>query len=58
MKTMKRKLQKSFNPEKYKMIYCPSCGGTGKSSIGDEKVKVCSRCGGFGWVKKGEDRDE
>ncbi len=34
------------------MIYCPSCGGSGKLSNGDEKVKVCSQCGGFGWVKK------
>jgi DnaJ-class molecular chaperone len=52
---MKRKTEKSnqrFNPEKYRMMSCPSCGGTGKSSSGDEKVKVCSLCGGFGWVRK------
>jgi hypothetical protein len=52
---MKRKNEKSnqhFNPEKYKMACCPYCRGTGKSSNGDEKVKVCSQCGGFGWVKK------
>ncbi len=52
MRTKKRKLHKSFNPEKYKMISCPSCGGTGKSSNGDEGAKVCSQCGGFGWVRK------
>jgi len=52
MGTKKRELHKNFNPEKYKMISCPSCRGTGKSSDGDEKVKVCSQCGGFGWVKK------
>jgi hypothetical protein len=44
-------------PEKYKMIFCPSCEGTGKSSNGDEVAKVCSQCGGFGWVKKeGDDK--
>jgi DnaJ-class molecular chaperone len=55
MGTKKRKLYKSFNPEKYKMILCPSCGGMGKSSNGNEEVEVCSRCGGFGWVKKEEE---
>ena len=99
MRTQKRELRKSFDPEKYKMTSCPSCRGTGKSSNGDEgvnpfdsasltfgsspdgkhvnqkavnqvegsglilsgvvsaveRIKVCSRCGGFGWVKKVED---
>jgi DnaJ-class molecular chaperone len=52
MGAKKKKLHKSFNPEKYKMAYCPNCRGTGKSSNGDEGVKVCSQCGGFGWIKK------
>jgi DnaJ-class molecular chaperone len=57
MKRKKEKLNKDFNPEKYKMAYCPYCRGTGKSSNGDEKVKICSQCGGFGWVKKeGDDK--
>ena len=57
MKRKNEKLDKHFNPEKYRMICCPSCGGTGKSFKGDEKVKVCSQCGGFGWVKKeGDDK--
>jgi DnaJ-class molecular chaperone len=55
MEPKKRKLHRSFNPEKYKMAYCPYCKGTGKSSNEDEGVKVCAQCGGFGWVKKGED---
>jgi len=55
METKKRKLHKCFNPENYKMIFCPSCKGTGKSSDEDEGVKVCSHCGGFGWVKRGGD---
>ena len=37
------------------MIFCPSCKGTGKSSNGDEVVKVCSQCGGFGWVRRAGD---
>jgi len=52
MKREKEKLNKQFDPEKYKMIFCPSCRGTGKSSNGDEGGKVCRQCGGFGWVKK------
>ncbi len=51
METRKRKLHKEFNPEKYEMVCCSSCRGTGKSSNGDKEVKVCSQCGGFGWVK-------
>jgi len=52
MKRKKEKLNKHFNPEKYKMACCPNCRGTGKSSNKDAEVKVCSQCGGFGWVKK------
>jgi len=57
MERINEKLDKHFNPEKYKMACCPYCRGTGKSSNSDEKVKVCSQCGGFGWVKKGEGED-
>jgi hypothetical protein len=96
MKRKKEKLNKNFNPEKYKMACCPYCKGTGKSPDGDEgvnpfdspslvpgfipdgkhddqnagnqvegsglilsgafraveRIKVCSQCGGFGWIKK------
>jgi len=52
MRREKEKPCKEFNPEKYKMAWCPYCKGTGKSSNGDEAVKVCMQCGGFGWVKK------
>jgi len=34
------------------MACCPHCRDTGKSSDGDEEAKVCSQCGGLGWVKK------
>ncbi len=52
METRKRKLKKEFNPEKYKMASCPSCRGTGKSSDNEKEIKVCTQCGGFGWIKK------
>jgi len=52
MKGKKEKLNARFNPEKYKMACCPYCRGTGKSPDKDKGVKVCSQCGGFGWVKK------
>jgi DnaJ-class molecular chaperone len=55
MGTKKEKLHRSFNPEKYKMMLCPGCRGTGKSSDGDKGVEVCSHCAGFGWIKKGDD---
>jgi len=52
MKEEKEKIGKHFNPDKFKMVCCPSCKGTGKSSVGDKDGKVCWQCGGFGWVKK------
>jgi RecJ-like exonuclease len=55
MKRKKEKLNKHFNPEKYKMACCPYCKGTGKSPEGVKGVRVCSQCGGFGWIKKEED---
>ena len=55
MKRKKEKLNKHFDPEKYKMDFCPSCKGTGRSLDGDEGVKVCGQCGGFGWIKKEEE---
>ncbi len=57
MRRRKEKLNKQFNPDKYKMIFCPSCKGTGKSTNRDKETKVCSQCGGFGWIKKeGDDQ--
>jgi len=52
MKTRKEKLDQHFDPERYKMLYCPSCRGAGRSPNGEEGVMVCSQCGGFGWIKK------
>lgn len=51
-------MDESFNPEKYEMLSCIECNGNGKlfNEIGD--IEVCPRCGGFGFIKKEEDRDK
>jgi DnaJ-class molecular chaperone len=41
-----------FNSDKYGMIYCPVCNGSGKLLNGAEGGIVCKVCGGFGLVKK------
>jgi DnaJ-class molecular chaperone len=38
---------KVFNPEKIGMRICPHC-----NSYGRKYGSVCSRCGGFGYIKK------
>jgi hypothetical protein len=55
MGTEKEKLYKILNPEKYKMITCPSCRSTGKSSNKNKEVKVCRQCGGFRFIKREKD---
>ncbi len=52
----REKLDKHFSPEKHGMDRCLSCRGTGKSFNRDEGVKVCSQCGGFGWIRKEGDQ--
>ncbi len=49
---------KSFDPEKHGMVMCPECKGHGKLPKGPGGVKVCSKCGGFGLIKKEQDRAE
>lgn len=41
-----------FAPEKYGMIYCPNCRGSGKSFSDPKGDNVCKACGGFGLIKK------
>jgi len=41
---------KNFNPERIGMGICPDCNGCGR-----KKGAVCSKCGGFGFVRKGGD---
>jgi DnaJ-class molecular chaperone len=38
---------KAFNPDKIGMRICPHCNGYGR-----KYGTVCSRCGGFGYIKK------
>jgi hypothetical protein len=46
-----------IDPEKYGMIFCPYCGGSGKSFTDAEGIKVCEFCGGFGLIIKKEKRN-
>ena len=43
---------KGFTPEKYGMIFCPDCSGSGRSFADAKGVNVCKVCGGFGLIKK------
>jgi DnaJ-class molecular chaperone len=49
-------MSKRVNPERYGMIFCPGCNGSGKSFSDAEGVNVCKVCGGFGAIKK-EDKN-
>ena len=49
--------RKTFDPEKYGMILCPVCYGHGYIE-GHEGRDACSKCGGFGIIKKGDDSEE
>ena len=50
----KTKLGRRFNPNKYGMIFCPNCRGSGRSFADAQGVNVCKVCGGFGLIKKEE----
>jgi len=43
-----------FDPEKYGMIFCPDCSGSGKSFMDPQGDNVFKVCGGFGLIKKRE----
>ena len=45
-------MEKSFDPEKYEMTFCPLCQGDGKLAKTPEGFEVCKECGGFGLIKK------
>jgi DnaJ-class molecular chaperone len=42
---------KGINPERYGMVFCSNCGGSGKYFYGNNGVSVCRVCGGFGLVR-------
>ena len=46
---------KKFNPEKYGMVVCPDCNGTGY--VQNPKRQCCPKCGGFGFIKKEKQRE-
>ena len=50
----KTKVGRRFNPNKYGMIFCPNCSGSGRSFADAQGVNVCKVCGGFGLIKKEE----
>ena len=52
----KTKVGRRFDPNKYGMIFCPNCSGSGKSFTEAQGVNVCNVCGGFGLIKKEERR--
>jgi rRNA maturation endonuclease Nob1 len=43
-----------FKAERYGMIYCPDCKGSGKSFNKVKESEVCKVCGGFGLIKEDE----
>jgi hypothetical protein len=45
-----------IDPEKYGMIFCPCCGGSGKFLTDAEGIRVCKTCGGFGLIIKTRER--
>jgi len=53
VKALRRtKIGEKFNPEKYGMIFCPNCCGSGRSFTNPEGGNVCKVCGGFGLIKR------
>jgi hypothetical protein len=48
----KTKITERFNPEKYGMVFCPDCSGSGKSFLDSKGDNVCKVCGGFGLIRK------
>jgi DnaJ-class molecular chaperone len=53
-------MDKDFVPEKYGMVICPLCGGRGFLIKQSDQIKVtlrkvCTKCGGFGAIKKEEE---
>ena len=45
-----------FDPEKYGMIFCPDCSGSGKSFMDPKGDHVCKVCGGFGLIIKRQEK--
>jgi len=52
MEVTKKTEGKRANPEKYAMIFCPECHGSGKYFNPTKEVEVCKFCQGFGAIRK------
>ena len=53
-------MNNKFTPEKYGMVICPVCNGKGFLIKAPEEInvsvrRVCTKCGGFGAIKKEEE---
>jgi RecJ-like exonuclease len=57
LKTGRIVRRKTFDPEEYGMILCPGCYGHGYIE-NHEGRDVCSKCGGFGFIKKGDNSEK
>jgi len=53
----KRSADKVFKPEKYGMMFCPECVGSGRRRVG-EIISVCEVCGGFGLIVKEHEKHD
>jgi hypothetical protein len=51
-------MDKTFDPEKYGMLVCVRCDGSGKLLNDSGDIEISPRCGGFGFIKKEEDPDK
>jgi len=50
-------MSKTLNPEKYNMAFCAVCKGEGRLPKHPRGFDVCSKCGGFGFVKRESEED-
>ena len=60
VKERRIEMDKNFTPEKYGMVICPLCDGRGfliqqSGQINVTARRVCTKCGGFGAIKKEEE---
>ncbi len=42
---------KGINPERYGMVFCSNCNGSGKYFYANGGINVCHLCGGFGLIR-------
>ncbi len=50
----KKMTKRIFDPERYEMIFCSGCNGSGRSFDDATGTNVCRVCGGFGLIKRQE----